>query len=100
MKDTLFFRSSPDNTEDQIRTGQVELLKQGLMRYVLATPLAKHIKVSFDQPMSEEVTTDKWKNRVFGASVSGLSYTFGSIYNNVVNPRFGSNSGGMSIMFN
>jgi hypothetical protein len=30
----------------------------------------------------------------------GISYTFGSIYNNVVNPRFGSGSGGgMSISF-
>jgi hypothetical protein len=31
----------------------------------------------------------------------GFSYTFGSIYNNVVNPRFGnSGGGGMSISFN
>ncbi len=31
----------------------------------------------------------------------GFTYTFGSIYNNVVNPRFGnSGSGGMSISFN
>jgi hypothetical protein len=31
----------------------------------------------------------------------GFSYTFGSIYNNVVNPRFGNGSGGgMSISFN
>jgi hypothetical protein len=28
--------------------------------------------------------------------VVGLSYSFGSIYNNVVNPRFGSSGGGMS----
>ena len=30
----------------------------------------------------------------------GLSYTFGSIYNNVVNPRFGNSSGGMRIVIN
>jgi len=31
----------------------------------------------------------------------GLSYTFGSIFTNVVNPRFGSeSSGGMSITIN
>jgi hypothetical protein len=31
----------------------------------------------------------------------GLSFTFGSIYNNVVNPRFGnSGGGGMTIMMN
>lgn len=29
----------------------------------------------------------------------GLSYTFGSIYNNIVNPRFGSGSGGMTVMY-
>lgn len=29
----------------------------------------------------------------------GFTYTFGSIYNNVVNPRFGSGSGGRSIIF-
>jgi hypothetical protein len=28
----------------------------------------------------------------------GLSYTFGSIYNNIVNPRFGSSSGGTTII--
>lgn len=28
----------------------------------------------------------------------GLSYTFGSIYNNIVNPRFGSSGGGSTIM--
>jgi len=30
----------------------------------------------------------------------GLSYTFGSIYNNVVNPRFGNSSSGMMIIMN
>lgn len=30
----------------------------------------------------------------------GLSYTFGSIYNNVVNPRFGGSGGGRVIMIN
>jgi len=29
----------------------------------------------------------------------GLSYTFGSIYNNIVNPRFGDSSSGVSISF-
>ncbi len=29
----------------------------------------------------------------------GLSYTFGSIFNNVVNPRFGSSGGGMTVMY-
>jgi hypothetical protein len=35
--------------------------------------------------------------RYFGSV--GLSYTFGSIYNNVVNPRFGGSGGGV-VFFN
>jgi hypothetical protein len=29
----------------------------------------------------------------------GVSYTFGSIFNNVVNPRFGSSGGGMIMYY-
>jgi hypothetical protein len=72
MKDTLIFRSSPDDTDDRVREGQVEVLKQGLMRYVMATPLAKHIKISFTEPMAAEVTSDKWDSWVFSASLSGM----------------------------
>ncbi|MEA1878396.1 MAG: hypothetical protein U9N86_16260 [Bacteroidota bacterium] len=72
MTDTLQFVSSPDNTEDQIRELGVNTLKQGLMRYVQTTPLAKHIRISFDQPMSQEVTTDNWDSWVFRTSVNGF----------------------------
>jgi hypothetical protein len=72
MKDTLVYRSMPDATEDQVRQGQVDVLKQGLMRYVMTTPLARHVKISFDEPMAAEVSTDKFNSWVFGASVSGM----------------------------
>lgn len=72
MKDTLQFVSSPDYTEDQIRQLEVNTLKQGLMRYVQTTPLAKHIIISFSQPMSQEVTTDNWDSWVFRTSVNGF----------------------------
>jgi hypothetical protein len=72
MKDTLVFRSSPDDTEDQVRNGQVKVLKQGLMRYVMGTPLAQHIEISFTEPLAAEVTTDKWNSWVFSAGVSGM----------------------------
>lgn len=88
MKDTLRYNSSPDDTEDQIRQGQVRVLKQGLMRYVMATPLAKNIEISFTQPLSAEVTTDKWNSWVFGAGVSGMlsgqkSYNSNQIFSNI-----------------
>ena len=72
MRDTLKYVSSPDDTQDNIRKGQVQLLKQGLMRYVMTTPLAKHIHVSFSEPLSEEVSTDKWNNWVFSTSINGM----------------------------
>ncbi|MCD6331943.1 MAG: hypothetical protein J7L89_01595, partial [Bacteroidales bacterium] len=72
MRDTLKYVSSPDDTQDNIRKAQVQLLKQGLMRYVMTTPLAKHINISFSKPLSEEVSTDKWNNWVFSTSVNGM----------------------------
>jgi hypothetical protein len=72
MRDTLIYRSSPDDTEDQIRIGQVNVLQQGLMRYVVQTPLSQHIRISFSRPMSDRVKTDKWNNWVLNASVSGM----------------------------
>jgi hypothetical protein len=72
MRDTLIYRSSPDDTEDQIRIGQVNVLQQGLMRYVVQTPLSQHIRISFTRPMSDRVKTDKWNNWVLNASVSGM----------------------------
>jgi len=88
MKDTLLFRSSPDDTEDNIREGQVRVLKQGLMRYVMATPLARHIQISFTEPMTEEVTSDKWDSWVFSASLSGMlngekTYNSNQIFTNL-----------------
>jgi len=72
MKDTLTYASSPDDTDDQRREGQVKTLKMGLMRYVAKTPLAKHMDINFTVPISDEVSTDRWKNWVFRANVSGF----------------------------
>jgi hypothetical protein len=71
MNDTLTFVASPDQTSDEIRAKQVATLKMGLMRYVARTPLSKYIKISFTEPMSETVTTDKWNSWVYKASVNG-----------------------------
>ena len=72
MKDTLQFVSQPDATENQPRELKASTLKQGLMRYVRTTPLARHIHISFDQPVSEEVITDNWDSWVFRTSVNGF----------------------------
>ena len=71
ISDTLTFVSSPDETADIIREKQVNTLKMGLMRYVAKTPLSKYIKISFSEPLSETVSSDKWDSWVFKSSVSG-----------------------------
>ena len=71
MRDTLSFVSSPDDTSDMIREKQVNTLKMGLMRYVAKTPLSKYMKISFSEPLSETISTDKWNSWVFRSSLSG-----------------------------
>lgn len=88
MQDTLTFVSSVDDTEDQVRAGQVNVLKQGLMRYVRTTPLSKYIKISFDEPLSEEVSSDPWNSWVFRTSVNGFlngqkSYSSNQLFGSV-----------------
>jgi hypothetical protein len=41
------------------------------MRYVAKTPLSKYMKISFSEPLSETVSTDKWNSWVFRSSMSG-----------------------------
>lgn len=72
MRDTVSVASSPDDTEDQRRQKQVSVLKMALMRYVVKTPLSKHVSITFTQPIQEEITTDKWNNWVFRSRFSGF----------------------------
>jgi hypothetical protein len=71
MRDTISFFTTPDETQDQIRIQQVKTLKMGLMRYVLKTPLAKYMNISFSEPLSETVSNDKWDSWVFKANIYG-----------------------------
>jgi len=70
MMDTLKFTSSPDDTQDQIRSKEVKTLKMGLMRYMIKSPLAEYISIRFTEPISEVVTSDKWNNWVFRTRIS------------------------------
>ena len=71
MYDTLSFISAPDATYEEIRLQEVNTLKLGLMRYIAKTPLAKYIQISFSEPISQTVSTDRWDNWVFKAQLSG-----------------------------
>jgi hypothetical protein len=69
MRDTISFVTSPDETDDETRIKSVRTLKMGLMRYVAKTPLSKYMNISFSEPLSETVTTDKWNSWVFKTSI-------------------------------
>lgn len=71
MIDTLYYSSSPDETFEQIRDKQVKTLQMGLTRYVQKTPLAKYMEIKFSEPISSEVSTDRWNSWVFKGSLSG-----------------------------
>lgn len=71
MSDTLSFQSSPDETQDEIRIKEVRTLKMGLMRYVAKTPLSKYMNITFTEPLSETVSSDKWNSWVYRASFNG-----------------------------
>jgi hypothetical protein len=72
MRDTVSFVSSPDDTEDMIRMNEVRTLKMGLMRYVAKTPLSKYMNITFSEPLSETVSTDKWDSWVLSATLNGF----------------------------
>jgi len=85
MNDTISTVSSPDDTEEQIRERQVNVLKMGLMRFVAKTPLAKYINIKFNQPIAEEVSIDKWDSWVFRTRINGYligqkSYNSSNVY--------------------
>jgi len=88
MKDTLKCNISPDETYDMQRAKEVKTLKIGLMRYVAKTPLAQFMNISFSQPLSETVSSDKWNSWVYSASLnaytSGQStYSYGYLFGNL-----------------
>lgn len=70
MNDTLKFVSMPDDTEDRIRSGQLQMLKMGLMRYVARTPLNSEISISHSGRLKEQEVTDRWNNWLFELRVS------------------------------
>jgi len=71
MADTISFVTSPDETQDETRIKEVRTLKMGLMRYVAKTPLSKYMNISFSEPLSETVSSDKWNSWVFRVSFNG-----------------------------
>ncbi|UCE41376.1 MAG: DUF481 domain-containing protein [Candidatus Aminicenantes bacterium] len=69
LDNTLTYSSGPNDTRDEIRKGQVEVMKRGIFPYVLNTPIAEHIYLSFRQKLEPTAVKDPWNFWVF--SISG-----------------------------
>lgn len=69
--DTVRFNTYADETDEQIRQKSVRVLKMGMMKYMIGTPLEKYIDIQFTEEIEEEVSTDKWNNWVFTTDIRG-----------------------------
>lgn len=68
LDNTLIYSSGPNDTRDEIRKGQVEVMRRGLFPYVVKTPIAEHIYLSFRQKLSPTAVKDPWNFWVFSIS--------------------------------
>jgi hypothetical protein len=70
---TLRYYSKPTDTEDQVRKGLTNALKQGLIPYVYDTPLAEFISISYAQRSEYRPTpeSDPWHYWVFSVGLRG-----------------------------
>ncbi|NOY36273.1 MAG: DUF481 domain-containing protein [Chlorobi bacterium] len=88
MNDTLKYISNANNTGEEIRSGQVRVMKLGLMRYVVRTPLSSEIGITYNAPIEEEVREDKWKNWVFRIGLNGYGNGQKSYQSWILNSSF------------
>lgn len=71
LDNTLTYSSGPTDTGDEIRRGQIEVMKRGLFPYVVKTPIAEHIFLSFRQKLEPTAVKDPWNFWVFSISMDG-----------------------------
>jgi hypothetical protein len=71
IQETVTYASQPGDTDDAERRGVLRAIKVGLVRYLIQTPLANRIEVTF-KPVDEEdegrrgqTTDDRWNFWVF-----------------------------------
>jgi len=68
---TLVHSSGPNDTRDEIRRAQVDLLERGFFPYVINTPIANHIYLDFRQKLEPTAVKDPWNFWVFSISLNG-----------------------------
>jgi hypothetical protein len=68
LKDTLKFNMKADATDDEIRKEMLKKLKLGLVPFILKTPFADKVSVSYAEEKTKTKEEDPWKNWVFRIS--------------------------------
>ncbi len=71
LDNTLTYSSGPNDTGDEIRRGQIEVMKRGLFPYVVKTPIADYIYLSFREKLEPTAVKDPWNFWVFSISMDG-----------------------------
>ncbi len=75
MRDTLQYVALESDSEDDTRAGLAKTIKLGLVRYVVRSPVADDLAISYTQPAEETEVADPWNNWVI--SLSGDSWING-----------------------
>lgn len=70
VNDTLKYIANKTDTQDMTRKGLVRVLKTGLVRYVIHTPLADYFTVSYNKPTAGAKVADKWDYWVFTTNLN------------------------------
>ncbi len=71
IDNTLVYASGPNDTSDEIRRGQIEVMERGLFPYILKTPIAEYFNLSFRQKLRPTAVSDPWNFWVFSISGDG-----------------------------
>jgi hypothetical protein len=97
MNNVLQYFANNTDTNAEIRSGLVRILKIGLVPYAGRTPIASRISVSFQDQTKPAAVKDKWNYWVFslsgranfdGEKSSRYNYLYGSFSANRVTPAF------------
>jgi len=68
LDNTLTCASGPNDTSDEVRRMQVEVLERGLFPYVVKTPIAEFIDLEFREKLQPTSIRDPWRFWVFSVS--------------------------------
>jgi hypothetical protein len=71
MTFTMVHSTGPSATRDEVRSGQLTVMKRGLTPYMLETPLSQFLEVDFKRRFKSTSVADPWKYWVFSISTDG-----------------------------